>query len=837
MESLLSLLEDSEDAPGRKRTYVDVILPLPLEKLYTYSVPLHLIPLVKPGVRVEVHLASQGLYSGIIKRVHQDEKEIKTKPILSVLDESAIISEKQFRLWDWIAEYYCCYLGEVMQAALPAGLKLSGESKLKINENFPEEHLELEAANLNQKEIRILELMFKYRELSLEDLQKLLNQKSVQQLLKPLIERGILLLSEELEERYKPKKIAMLRFTEPFNPADSDSMKKAFELAGRSNRQMEVLLASIQILREKSEISRKELSEKASADSTVLKKLQEKGIFEFYEKEISRIDNNKSISSGNFQLSKEQQETFEAINKSFETKNTVLLHGVTGSGKTQVFVELMEQCIREGKQVLYLLPEIALTAQIVGRLQKHFSDRIQVYHSKFNRNERVEIWKSVQNSANVVLGARSALFLPFKNLGLIIVDEEHDSSYKQQDPSPRYHARDSAIFLASLFNAKTLLGTATPSLESMRNVQEGKYGFASMTKRYGEIALPQILIVDAAEEHRQKRMKSHFTQQLLDSISETIAAGEQVILFQNRRGYAPIYQCSDCGWTAECTDCDVSMTYHKLSNSLHCHYCANRQVVPKKCPTCNSVDIKIKGFGTEKIEDDLKIYFPEMNVMRMDWDSVKGRDGVDRIINSFETGETELLVGTQMISKGLDFDNVGLVGVLSADQLLHFPDFRASERTYQLITQVAGRAGRKKKQGKVIVQAHNLKHPVLMEILEQNFENYLSRELKERKDFQYPPFIRLIHIQLRHKKINILEDAAIFVANRLKASLGDRVLGPAVPGISRIRSYYLMDFLIKMGLHSVGLNEAKKLIRNIQQELKSVKNLSGTRMVINVDPY
>jgi primosomal protein N' (replication factor Y) (superfamily II helicase) len=837
MESLLSLLEDSEDAPGRKRTYVDVILPLPLEKLYTYSVPLHLIPLVKPGVRVEVHLASQGLYSGIIKRVHQDEKEIKTKPILSVLDESAIISEKQFRLWDWIAEYYCCYLGEVMQAALPAGLKLSGESKLKINENFPEEHLELEAANLNQKEIRILELMFKYRELSLEDLQKLLNQKSVQQLLKPLIERGILLLSEELEERYKPKKIAMLRFTEPFNPADSDSMKKAFELAGRSNRQMEVLLASIQILREKSEISRKELSEKASADSTVLKKLQEKGIFEFYEKEISRIDNNKSISSGNFQLSKEQQETFEAINKSFETKNTVLLHGVTGSGKTQVFVELMEQCIREGKQVLYLLPEIALTAQIVGRLQKHFSDRIQVYHSKFNRNERVEIWKSVQNSANVVLGARSALFLPFKNLGLIIVDEEHDSSYKQQDPSPRYHARDSAIFLASLFNAKTLLGTATPSLESMRNVQEGKYGFASMTKRYGEIALPQILIVDAAEEHRQKRMKSHFTQQLLDSISETIAAGEQVILFQNRRGYAPIYQCSDCGWTAECTDCDVSMTYHKLSNSLHCHYCANRQVVPKKCPTCNSVDIKIKGFGTEKIEDDLKIYFPEMNVMRMDWDSVKGRDGVDRIIHSFETGETELLVGTQMISKGLDFDNVGLVGVLSADQLLHFPDFRASERTYQLITQVAGRAGRKKKQGKVIVQAHNLKHPVLMEILEQNFENYLSRELKERKDFQYPPFIRLIHIQLRHKKINILEDAAIFVANRLKASLGDRVLGPAVPGISRIRSYYLMDFLIKMGLHSVGLNEAKKLIRNIQQELKSVKNLSGTRMVINVDPY
>ncbi len=837
MESLLSLLEDGEAPQGRKRTYVDVILPLPLEKLYTYSVPLHLIPQVKAGIRVEVHLASLGLYSGIIRRVHQDDKEIKTKPILSVLDEEAIIAEQQFKLWDWIAEYYCCHLGELMQAALPAGLKLSGETKLVVNSDFPEENLEAASENLSKKEIHILELMFKYRELSLEELQKLLNQKSVQQLIKPLIEKGIILLSEELEERYKPKKIGMVRFSAPYSLEDSESIKKAFEIIGKANRQMELLLAAIQLLREKPEISRKELCEKASVDSSVLKKLQEKAVFEFYEKEISRIDTKRVQSIGNYALSASQKQAFEEINQQFQSKNTVLLHGVTGSGKTQVFVELMEQCLNEGKQVLYLLPEIALTAQIVGRLQKHFADRIQVYHSKFNRNERVEIWKNVQQSANIILGARSALFLPFSNLGLIIVDEEHDPSYKQQDPAPRYHARDAAIYLASLFKAKTLLGTATPSLETMRNVQEGKYGLVSMRERFGEIALPQILIVDAAEETKQKRMKSHFTQQLLDAIKETTDAGEQVILFQNRRGYAPIYQCGDCGWTVECNDCDVSMTFHKFSNDLHCHYCANRQALPKKCKACNAVDLKIKGFGTEKIEDDLKIFFPDLNIMRMDWDSVKGREGVDRIIHSFENGEADILVGTQMVSKGLDFDNVGLVGVLSADQLLHFPDFRSSERTYQLITQVAGRAGRKKKQGKVIVQAFNLKHPVLFEILQQNFDSFLSRELRERKDFQYPPFNRLIHIQLRHKKLNILEDASIFVADRLKKVLGDRVLGPAVPGISRIRSYYLIDFLLKMGLNSSGLSEAKKLLKSIQQEMKTLKNLSGTRMVIDVDPY
>jgi primosomal protein N' (replication factor Y) len=834
MDSLLSLLEDSEEPLSRKRTFVDVLLPLPLERLYTYSVPLHLIAFVKPGVRVEVQLASQGHLSGLIRTVHQHDKNIQLKPILSVLDDEAIVSERQFKLWEWIAAYYCCFPGEVMQAALPAGLKLSGETKLVVNDNFPEENLV--SANLNKKEIHILELMFKYGELSLEELQKLLNQKSIQQLLKPLIEKGILLLSEELEEGFKPKKIEMLRFCQPYSLEEPETLKAAFDKAGRSNRQMEVLLAAVQLFREKTEISRKELCEKAAVDNSVIKKLQEKGIFEFYNKEIPRIANDKAISFGNFALSEEQQRAFDEINSLFETKNTVLLHGVTGSGKTQVFVELMEKCLSEGKQVLYLLPEIALTAQIVGRLQKHFSDRIQVYHSKFNRNERVEIWKSVQNSASIILGARSALFLPFSNLGLIIVDEEHDSSYKQQDPAPRYHARDAAIYLASLFNAKTLLGTATPSLETMRNVQEGKYGIVSMKTRFGKIAMPQILIVDAAEENRQKRMKSHFTQQLIDAISETIAAGEQVILFQNRRGYAPIYQCSNCGWTVECSDCDVSMTYHKHSNDLHCHYCASTKKLPNKCAVCNAVDIKIKGFGTEKIEDDLKIYFPDLNIIRMDWDSVKGRDGIDRIIHRFENKEADILVGTQMVSKGLDFDNVGLVGVLSADQLLHFPDFRASERTYQLITQVAGRAGRKKKQGKVIVQAFNLKHPVLLEILKQNFENFLARELKERKDFQYPPYNRLIHIQLRHKKANILEDAAIFVASRLKAALGERVLGPAVPGISRIRSYYLIDFLLKMGLNSASLSEAKKLIKNIQNELKSVKNLSGSRMVIDVDP-
>lgn len=838
MASLLILLEDSDYQHQNKMTFVDVVLPLPLVQMYTYSVPFHLLPFVKRGVRVEVQLGNRGLYSGLIYRVHKEEKDIKMKPILSVLDDEPILEDKQFRLWDWISQYYCCTLGEVMQAALPAGFKLSGETKLNINEDITETEMKILSSGLDKTETYTLDLLAKYGELTLVDLQKLLNKKTVQPLVKALIEKGAIVLTEELQERYRPKKISMVRLQEPFSIRHPETLKAAFELVGnKANRQLEALMALLQLLREKPDVSRKELCERASVDSAILKKLEEKGVFELYEAVISRLESFEADTDGNFELSEPQKQAFNEINTVFETKNTVLLYGITGSGKTQVFVEMMEQCIREGRQVLYLLPEIALTTQIVGRLQKHFEDKILVYHSKFNKSERVEIWREVQNAAPIILGARSSMFLPFADLGLIIVDEEHDPSYKQQDPAPRYNARDSAIFLAQLYNAKTILGSATPSLETMRNVQQGKYGIVTLKERFGGVALPKIVIVDATEETKQKRMKSHFTQELLDGISETIIAGEQVILFQNRRGYAPMFQCASCGWTAECVACDVSLTYHKHSNDLNCHYCAYREPLPKICKSCGSADLKIKGFGTEKIEDELKIYLPELRIQRMDWDTVKGRTGLEKIIDSFGNGEVDVLVGTQMVSKGLDFDNVGLVGVLSADLMLHFPDFRSSERSFQMMTQVAGRAGRREKQGRVIIQAFNLKHPVLREILQNDFENFLVRELQERKDFHYPPFVRLIHIQLRNKKPELLEEAAKFVADRLKAELGNRVLGPAVPGISRLRSLYLIDFLIKMGLNSTALSAAKIIIIKINEELRSKKSLSGTRMVIDVDPY
>jgi primosomal protein N' (replication factor Y) len=498
---------------------------------------------------------------------------------------------------------------------------------------------------------------------------------------------------------------------------------------------------------------------------------------------------------------------------------------------------LIEKTIQEGKQVLYLLPEIALTVQIVSRLQQHFGNKIVVYHSKFNQNERVEIWNDVMDGRPIVLGARSALFLPFNNLGLVIVDEEHDPSFKQTDPAPRYNARDTAVYFSMLYGAKVLLGTATPSIETFRNVQTAKYGYVLMNQRFGNLEMPKLMIVDIAEESRRKRMKSNFSEQLLEQIKATTEAGEQVILFQNRRGYAPVYQCVLCGWIAQCEHCDVSLTYHKHTNDLHCHYCSYQQPLPKVCKACSSHKLSIRGFGTEKIEDDLKIYLPELKIARMDLDTVKGKDGHEKIIQLFENKEVEVLVGTQMVSKGLDFDNVGLVAVMSADQMINYPDFRATERTFQLITQVAGRAGRKNKQGKVIIQAFNVSHPVLQELIKYNFDGFYKREIGERSDFFYPPFCRLIQIQLKHKNEEPLQDAVNLFAEELKNKLGDKVLGPVSPAISKIRNYFIREILIKCHLNIQEINETKHLITHISNHIKEQKSMSNLRIAINVDPY
>lgn len=835
MQELLHLLQPDENEQAQ-RLFVTVIIPVAIPKLYTYSVPFHLKEAVRVGCRAEVQFGKSKLYSALIYSIHHNEPDsYKTKPILEVIDEEPVVTPEQFKLWEWMSRYYATTMGEVMNAALPAGLKLASETTLLARPDFVEE--DFSRQDLNEKERTILEALYNRVELSIAEVQSILDQKTIYPHIKSLLEKRLIRVKEELKYKYAIKTVSCVALAEPYH-SDSSRLREVFErMPKNAHRQAETLMAFLQLNKELEEVPQKALIERAQSSSAVIKRLEKLGVFEVYKKEISRLKSYEGDVIGNFELSQAQEQALGEVRAHFEQKNVVLLHGVTGSGKTQIFVELMEEAIAKGQQVLYLLPEIALTAQIVQRLQKHFGDQIAVYHSKFNNNERVEIWQLALDGIPIILGARSALFLPFMNLGLIIVDEEHDPSYKQQDPAPRYNARDTAVFLSHLHRAKALLGTATPSLESYYNVQQGKYGLVELNKRFGNARLPIITLVDAGEETRKKQMKSHFTPQLLKAMEETIEGGEQIILFQNRRGYAPVYGCNTCGWTADCVDCDVSLTYHKFSNDLHCHYCSHHRPLPSSCPACGNHSLIIKGFGTEKIEDEIKIYLPKVKVARMDWDTVKGKHGHEKIIASFANREVDILVGTQMVTKGLDFDNVGLVGVLNADQMLHFPDFRATERAFQLLLQVSGRAGRKQKQGRVLIQAYRMDHPVLNEVKKGDFRTFFQREVQERKAYDYPPFHRLIQLQLRHKKEPIVDKAGTYFAQALKASLGERVMGPATPGISRIRTYYLRNILIKLSKSGEQLEYTKDLILKVQDHLRSQKGFSSVRLVIDVDPY
>jgi primosomal protein N' (replication factor Y) (superfamily II helicase) len=836
MPHLFQLFEETE-LKNKDLLFVTVILPLPLPKLYTYSVPIHLVGLVKKGVRVEVQFRGNKLYAGLIYDIfEQAPTDFKTKPILSVLDEEPIVTEKQFALWSWIANYYLCTMGELMQAALPAGFKLESETTIILAEQYEDQQEFL--SNLNPRENFIMESLMKKPELTIDEIQKLCPNYQVRPLLKKMLEKKLITILDELQEKYKPKMLSMVELSDIYKQNPS-LLADVFKEISRSGRQTEALMSFIQLCKEQqiSYLSRKQIYEKANVDSSVLNAMAKKGIFKLFEIEISRLIAYEQAGTGNYELSDIQNQALSEIKTQFETKNAILLHGVTGSGKTQVFVELIQEIINEGKQVLYLLPEIGLTAQMVGRLQRHFGDKVLTYHSKFNSFERVEIWNKVLNGCPVILGARSALFLPFQNLGLILVDEEHDPSYKQTDPNPRYNARDTAVYLAHLYKCKTLLGTATPSVETYYNVLQKKYGLVEMKNRFGGLSLPDVLLVDIKEETKRKQMKSHFSPQLLQAITDCFANGEQVILFQNRRGYAPAYRCKSCGWAGKCTRCDVSMTYHHDSHDLHCHYCGLAQHLPKHCPACGSASLHPQGFGTEKIEDDVKIYFPDIQTARMDLDTVKGKTGADKIIQSFEKREVQILIGTQMVTKGLDFDNVGLVGVISADQMLQFPDFRATERAYQLLTQVAGRAGRKKKQGKVFIQTYNTEHPVLWELKNNNFEDFLQRELSERQHFGYPPFSKLIGIQLKHKREEIARSAADYFAKALKSQLGDRVLGPAVPPVGKIREYFLIDILLKLSKDSQTLQLTKQLITQTQEQIQNIPVYKGLRILVDIDPY
>jgi primosomal protein N' (replication factor Y) (superfamily II helicase) len=806
--------------------WAEVILPLALPQTYTYSIPFHLVDKVKPGCRAEAELKNKK-YAGVVKTILDKEPAYQTKPILNVLDDEPILYPQQLQLWQWMAQYYMCSEGEVMAAALPAHFKLSSETILLYNEEAGDDF-----SHLGDEEFLVAEALLIKKELRLSEVQQILDINHVYPVVKKLVEKKVCLVWESLDEKYKAKKENYVLLNPAFNN-EAELSKKLNDWKG-APKQMELLLAYLHLQKQEGDVLQTELLKKSGATAAQLKGLTDKNILWVEKRAVDRIKALPRNVDVDFEFSAAQQEASDAVAKSFESKAVCLLHGVTGSGKTQVYVKLMEKYFQAGQQVLYLLPEIALTAQIIRRLQKHFGGNIAIYHSKFNDNERIELWNKIRTGeVKMVLGARSALFLPFKKLGLIIVDEEHDSSYKQQDPAPRYNARDAAIYYAGLFKAQVLLGSATPSIESYFNASNDKYALVELNERFGGINLPSIEIVDVRQVAQKGKVM--LSPQLKEAMQQALDADRQVILFQNRRGYNPYLICSTCGFIPQCEHCSVSLTLHKHSNKLHCHYCASQYPKLITCPACGSNNWLEKNFGTEKIEEHLEEEFPKNKIARMDVDSVRGKKAHDNLIQLFEQHRLDILVGTQMVVKGLDFDKVSLVGILDADGLLSFADFRVNERAFQLMEQVSGRAGRKKEQGKVIIQATNVKHPVLQLVQQHDYKKLYENEIVNRKEFFYPPYSRIVLLTLKHKDKTVVANAADKLAALLRQDLKDYVVGPAAPVINRIRNQYLMEILIKLPKEYGMSMTYKKVIRNHINLLSGEKMYKSVHVVADVD--
>ncbi len=810
-------------------TYADILLPLALARTYTYEVPQEWVADLVRGLRVEVQFGQKRHYAGIVAKIHQQPPAYKVKPVLAVLDINPVVTPQQLDFWQWMADYYACTIGEVMAAALPTHLKLASETIILPGPLF---HVSVDS--LNEKEYLVAEALSLQEELRLSDIQDILQIKTIYPTIKSLLDKRIIAQKEELTDAYQPRHVRCVRWAAAYQ--DPVAQVKAFDLTQKSEPQTAVLLEFIVQSKQLPFVRRRDLLKRTGADDSSLNALKKKGIFELYDREVSRLGGYEEETIAAYALSQQQTEALAATRNFFAQQKPVLIHGVTGSGKTRVYLELIQESMAKGQQALYLLPEIALTSQVVSRLQQFLGDDILVYHSRINNMERTEIWKAVAQGKKSIIGPRSALFLPFRQLDLVVIDEEHDPSYKQHEPNPLYNGRDAAVYLAHLFSAKVVLGTATPSLESYLNTQQGKYGLVEMTERFGGLALPEIQLVNARQELESRSQHPFFTQSLLDAIADCLQKGEQIILFQNRRGYAPVYFCPSCNWHSECIHCDISLTYHRFSNRLRCHCCGYTTALPEACPACGSPGLRLRGSGTEKVEDELKIFFPDARVARMDLDTVKGNKALSQLIGDFETGELDILVGTQMVTKGLDFERVGLVGVISADQLLQFPDFRADERAFQLMLQVAGRAGRKHRQGKVIIQGYNLTHPVLADVVNADYSNFYQREAAHREMLNFPPFRRMIHVQLRHTKAPVVEDAAKLMASWLQKSIGSVLEGPFEPSIARIRNYYLRDMVIRVEKDGKKVRFIKQSLQKACDRLSETKGMNGVRVAINVDP-
>lgn len=814
--------------------FVDIILPLPLEKRFTYELTSDEAAFIQPGMRVAVPFGKSKIYTGIAVRVHRVSPErYKAKPIEQILDEEPLVTKQQLQFWNWISKYYMCNEGEVLRAAVPSAFLLESETIVQLYQD-----IEVEDAGLTDDEFLLYEALQRQTALKIEDIIQILDKKTVLPVIKTLVEKKVVVVNQEIYQQYKPKLERYVRLEKGYE--QQSKLQELIETLGRAPKQREVVFSLFTMQgQSKKPIKAKELIKKSETSAAVVKALVDKGILEAYHIQTDRVQYEGGDVERSPKLNENQELAYAQIKTSFKENRVCLLHGVTSSGKTEIYVKLIEEALSQGQQVLYLLPEIALTAQLISRLQNFFGEKVSVYHSKYSVNERVEVYQNVLNSspkAQVVIGARSSVFLPFQNLGLIVIDEEHEGSFKQHDPAPRYHARDAAIYYGSMNDAKVLLGTASPSIESYYNAQQNKYGFVELMRRHRNVLPPEVEVVDLQDKSRKRKMTGHFSDRMIEEIQETLDNNEQVILFQNRRGYSPIMECTTCGHSPQCTNCDVSLTFHSYRNQLRCHYCGYHMALQKKCLACGSHELTTKGFGTEQVESELETLFPNNKIGRMDLDSTRGKHGYEKIINAFESMEIDVLVGTQMLTKGLDFRNVRLVGIMNADSLLNFPDFRAHERSFQLMLQVAGRAGRTQKRGKVLIQTYNPNHRIVQQVSTNDYVEMFNEQLDDRWNYKYPPFYRLIRFTLRSRDYDRTNEAADWLAKSLTVVFKKNILGPEFPPIARIRNQYHKNILLKIP-QKQSLSKTKETADRILQSFKSIGAFKSVRVVINVDPY
>ncbi len=811
--------------------FADIIVPLPLAQTYTYSIPEEMENQIAVGMRVIVHFGVSKFYTGIVAKIHSNHPTYdKIKPISAVIDDKPILLPSQLQLWSFVSQYYQSALGDIYKTALPSGLKIENESIIEL---VPE----MLDTKLSKSEEKIIEILN-------DNKSHPITEFTTTQLkhIKHLIDIGVIAKTEKSTDNYKPK------FTDfiAINPLYKENIENTLKVIGKGKKQRELLEKYIELLGEYNTISKKELLDKTGISTTILKQLIDKDILRIEKRRCYRIDTTSTISAETHLLTIAQQNAYEAIKSGFSTHQSILLHGITSSGKTEIYIQLIKDCIAQGKQVLMLVPEAGLTQQLANRMKQFFGGEMGIFHSFCSSYERVETYQHQlsDNPYKLILGVRSSVFLPFRNLGLIIIDEEHDMGYKQIEPAPRYHARDVATLLARIHGAKTLLGTATPSIETYANCYNGKYKLVELTERYGGVALPQIQLIDIKECYRKKQMKGHFSLEMIEEIKHCIERGEQVILFQNRRGFAPYMKCTQCGYVPKCPNCDVSLTYHRHNNTLTCHYCGHTISMHNSqptfnsqfsCPQCKGETLSTHGFGTEQVEDEVKLLFPNYSVARLDLDTSRSAKAFDSIIGDFQTKKINILIGTQMVAKGLDFENVGLVGILNADNLLYHPDFRAYERAYQLLVQVSGRTGRRAEQGKVLIQTYQPENPIFNQIKMNDYRAFFNQDMSERHTFNYPPYVRLIRIIIKHTDFNTCSHAADILANKLKLRLKNRILGPDIPSVGRIQNKHIKQILAKIEI-TAPIQQAKQIIHDEIQGVISQRPYNTVQIQLDVDP-